>query len=95
MILSQHVLGLPFFLELGPVYLFFFLDDFVRDLFPLDVERVGRGDLHGDLFDQRLEIFGAGDEVRLAVDFDEHAELPAGMDIGSRPGPASPCGRLS
>jgi hypothetical protein len=39
--------------------------------------------VHGDVLEQRLEVVGAGDEVGLAVDFEQHADLAAGVDVGA------------
>src|SRR6476659_129783 len=39
------------------------------------------GDLHRDVVRERLEGIGAGDEVGLAVDFDDHTYAPAGVDV--------------
>ena len=30
-----------------------------------------------------LKVFGEGNEVALAVDFEQHADLAAGVDVGS------------
>ncbi len=45
--------------------------------------RAGGGDLQGDFLEQRLEVVGARDEVRLAVELDEHADLAAHVDVGA------------
>ena len=39
--------------------------------------------MHGDVLEQLLEVLGAGHEVGLAVELDEHADLAAGVDVGS------------
>ena len=59
------------------------LEDCGGDVFAADELRVGRGDLHGDVVHQFLELVGAGHEVGFAVDFDHHAELRAGVDVAA------------
>src|SRR5262249_30469406 len=39
------------------------------------------GDVEGDVADELLEVLVARDEVRLAVDLHQHADLAAGMDV--------------
>ena len=39
--------------------------------------------MHGDVLEQLLEVVGAGDEVGLAVELEEDADLAAGVDVGS------------
>src|SRR5271154_2078379 len=39
--------------------------------------------MHGDVVRNLLESVGACHEVRLAVDFDEHADLAAGVDVAT------------
>ena len=53
------------------------------DLLAAHEARVGGGDVHGDVAHQRLELVGAGHEVGLAVDLDQHADLAAGVDVGA------------
>ena len=47
------------------------------------VLRVGGRDLQGNFLEQGLEVVGARDEVRLAVELDEHADLAAHVDVGA------------
>ncbi len=56
-------------------------DDFGRDALAIQVDRLHRGDVHRDVAAQLDETFVARDEVGLAVDLDEHADLAAGMDV--------------
>ena len=51
------------------------------DLLLGDVERVGRRDLQGNLARELLEVVVAGDEVGLAVDLHEHADLAGRVDV--------------
>ena len=53
-----------------------------RDLLGGDVARRGCGDVQGDLVGERLEVLVAGDEVRLALDFDHRADPVVGVDVG-------------
>ena len=52
-----------------------------RDPVDVDVQRREAGDLHGEVADELLELVGAGHEVGLAVDLDEHADAAAGVDV--------------
>src|SRR5690606_14494690 len=54
-----------------------------RHVFAAGPRGVGRGHLQGDLLQERLEVLGARDEVGLAVEFDEHADLAPGVDVGA------------
>ncbi len=53
------------------------------DVVAADEARVDGGDVHGDVAEQLLEVVGAGDEVGLAVELEEDADLSAGVDVGS------------
>src|SRR5918995_2836347 len=44
--------------------------------------RRGGGDVQRDLAGERREVLVAGDEVRVAVDLDQHADLAVGVDVG-------------
>src|SRR3954451_1113944 len=46
-----------------------------------DVERVGGSDVQRHLPRELLELVGAGHEVGLAVDLDQHSDLAAGVDV--------------
>src|SRR3954451_19346412 len=55
----------------------------LRDLLLGDVLHLRRGgDVHRDVTREVLEVVVAGDEVRVAVDLDEHADLAVGVDVG-------------
>src|SRR5262249_20164550 len=45
--------------------------------------RRGGRDLHAEVLHQLLELRGLRDEVGLAVDLDQDADLAAGMDVGA------------
>ena len=47
----------------------------------VDGDRSGAGDVQRDLLREILEVVGARDEVRLAVDLDQHADLAVVMDV--------------
>ena len=49
----------------------------------VDVLRAQAGDLDRQVLDELLELLGAGDEVGLAVDLDEHADPAAGVDVAA------------
>ena len=75
--------GLPEAGSLRAVDLLLALDVRGGDVLAANVARVGSGDVHGDVAEQLLEVRGAGDEVGLAVELDEDADLSAGVDVGS------------
>src|SRR5215469_13094576 len=57
-----------------------------RDVFLANVLRVAGRDVHGDIVHQFFEVFGASDEIALAVDLNQHADLASGMNVaGDRP----------
>src|SRR5215218_2549200 len=62
-------------LGLGGVDLALLLEHVVGHVLAAQVRRVGDGDVQGDLVGESLELVGLGDEVGLAVELDEHAEL--------------------
>src|SRR6185437_7288991 len=53
------------------------------DAFAVEVAGAGGRHVHGQIVDELLKFVGAGDEVALAGDFDQHAELAAGVNIGA------------
>src|SRR5581483_10144654 len=60
--------------------------DLVHDLFgghvlPPDVTWTRGGNLHRDVFEQRLEFRRARDEIRLAVQLDHDTDLAASVDV--------------
>src|SRR3954447_7886235 len=52
------------------------------DLLLGDVERLGGGDVQRDVAGEGGEVLVARDEVGVAVELDEHADLAVGVDIG-------------
>src|SRR4051812_16247842 len=52
-----------------------------RDVLGVDVDGSESRDLDREVAHQLLELVRARHEVRLAVDLDEHADAPAGMDV--------------
>src|SRR5579885_160584 len=68
------------------------LKDFRRHVFAPDKFGVRGANLHCQVMDQLLELRIAGHEIRLAVDFDDHADLTPGMNVAAdktfRCGPA-------
>src|SRR4051812_38701631 len=52
------------------------------DLLLGDVQRVHGGDVQGDVAREGREVLVARDEVGVAVDLDEHADLAVGVDVG-------------
>src|SRR5215472_3450231 len=53
----------------------------VRHVFFADVFRIAGCDVHRNIVQQLLEVLGARHEVALAVYFDEHTNLAAGVDV--------------
>ena len=56
-------------------------------IFLADELRIGRGDLHGQVVHQFLEIVGARHEIGLAVDFHQHAQLRRRGECSCRSAP--------
>src|SRR4051794_8753235 len=54
----------------------------LRDLLLGHIERLGGGDVQGDVADEGDEVLVARDEVGVAVDLDERADLAVGVDVG-------------
>ena len=79
--LLDHVGGLAGGGGLRAVDVLLLLECFGSDIFLADELGVAGGDVHGDVVHQFLEVVGAGDEVALAVDLDQHADLAAGVDV--------------
>ena len=51
------------------------------NLFAADAGRISSGNLHCDILGEVYEILGLGNEVGLAVYFNENANLAAGVDV--------------
>src|SRR5271170_7255548 len=68
---------------LGAVDVLLALEVGFGDVFAADKARVDGSDVHGDVAEELLEVVGAGYEVGLAVEFEENADLAAGVDVGS------------
>src|ERR1035437_5266426 len=49
----------------------------------LHIARVAGRDVHRDVLEQLLEVLGAGHEVALAIQFEQYADLAAGVNIGA------------
>src|SRR5215510_3967009 len=81
--LVEHLRRLLLVGQLTPVDLALLLDHLARDVFPCDVGRIRRRDLHPEILHEILEGVGTRDEVRLAVDLDQHPELGAVVEVGA------------
>src|SRR5581483_822667 len=62
---------------------FFLVELRRRHFLAPQVARIGRGDLHRDVFEQGLKFRRARNEVGLAVDLHQHADLAARMNVRS------------
>src|SRR5712692_3641243 len=58
-----------------------FVQDGGRNLFARNITRLGRGDVHRDVLNQLVKLFAPCDEIRLAVYFDQHADLAAHVNV--------------
>src|ERR1700719_2206075 len=67
--------------RLSGVNFAFFLKHLRRHVFPPNVARVNRGDVHGHVVAELPEGVGAGHEIAFAVDLDDHADFSAGVNI--------------
>src|SRR5207302_931155 len=74
--------GLAQLLRLASVDFQFLVDQGLWDVFPPDVQGLGRGDLEGQVADQGLKFVVAGHEIGFAIDLDQHPHLAAGVDVG-------------
>ena len=72
---------MPVCCRLRAIDVLLLLEGFRSDIFLADEARIGGGDVHGDVVHQALEVVGASDEVALAVDLDQHADLASGVDV--------------
>src|SRR5689334_11368651 len=68
---------------LGAIDFLFALHVLGGDILFADVAGIGRSDVHRDVLEQLLKILGAGDKVGFAIQFDEHADLAAGVNVGA------------
>src|SRR5215469_16283242 len=81
--LLDDLLWLPSGARLGAVNLAFLLQHFRSHISSADVAGIDGGDVHGHVMAKILEGFGSRDEVALAIDLDDHADLPARMNVVS------------
>src|SRR5436190_7331672 len=81
--LVDDLLGFAFGQRPGALYVFLFLERRGRHVFLADKLRVGGRDVHGEVVHQALEIVGARHEIRFAVHFHQHTELPAMVNIAA------------
>ena len=81
--LVDNFSGLPSALARSRAISFSFSRIAAGNVFPAQIARVGRRDVHGDVVHQFLEIVGPRHEIGFAVDFHHHAQLPAGVNVGS------------
>src|SRR5690606_9908561 len=65
----------------GPQDAALLLEHALRHVFTRDVQRLGGGNMHRQIPHELLENRVARDEIRLAVDFDQDADAPAGVDV--------------
>src|ERR1700722_13383782 len=65
----------------GALNILLFFERFSGHVFASQVLRIGRGDLHRQVFHQFLKIVGASHEVRLTVDFYQYPELSARVNV--------------
>src|ERR1700677_4053186 len=53
------------------------------DVLAANIARISGRDMHRDVLQQLLKILRPGNKVALAVDFDQHTDLAAGMNVGA------------
>src|SRR5581483_1034054 len=80
--------------SLGAVDFFFALEISCGHIFPANELRIAGGNVHGNIVHQLLELFGAGNEVTLAVDLKQHPDLAASMNVAGDRAFASHASRL-
>ena len=69
--------------RLGFIDFALFLQHFGRYFFAADIARIERGDVHGDIVRKLLEGVGAGHKVGFAIDFHQHADFSAGVNVAA------------
>src|SRR5919109_1985059 len=95
--LADHVVRLVLFAGLGLEYAPLRLTDLARDFIGRDVEgrRWRPGYVKSDLARELLELRRPGDEIGLAADLDQDADLAGGVDVGgNQPLPGGPAAAL-
>src|SRR5450756_3230863 len=80
--LLPDLLRLLLRLELNAVETLLMLDDVRRNVLRTNEGRIRGGDLYRNLLAQTLEIPGLGDEIGLAVQLDQDAQLATSVYIG-------------
>src|ERR1700679_580032 len=81
--LLDHRRRLPGGRSLRTVNVLLPLQILVGHILPADVPGIGRRDVHGDILEQLLEVLRARYKIALAVDFNQHADLAASVNIGA------------
>src|SRR5215471_13766614 len=81
----DHLLGdmlrLPARNRLRKIDFLFARIGFGRNVLFANELRIARRNVHGDVVYQFLEVLGASDEIALAVDLHQHADLSPGVDV--------------
>ena len=72
--------GLPESCSLRAIDVLLALEIGLGDIFLADKLRIAGRNVHGDIVNQFFEIVGAGHKIALAVHFDQHADLTAGVN---------------
>src|SRR5690606_19632916 len=80
--LVDDALGLAFIESRGPVDAPLLLQHRRRHVLTGHILGASRRHLHGQVASQLAELLRRGDEVRFAVDLDQHTDAAAGMDVG-------------
>src|SRR2546430_6846202 len=81
--LATDVLGFLLLGDLGLVDLALPLQQLCGQILDPHREWVGRGDVHGQVAGERLEVFGTSHEVRFAVELDQHTQPAVVVDVGA------------
>ena len=77
----DHLLRLAGGACLGAINLALALEHFRGYVFPANVAGIHRGNVHGHIVAELLERVGTRNEIAFAVDFDDHADFSAGMNV--------------
>ncbi len=86
--------GLPLAMACAQIDVFFAREVCRRYVFLAHKLRIAGRNVHGDVVHEFLEVLGAGHEIAFAVDFDQHADLAAGVDVVADRAFAGHAGRL-
>jgi len=79
--LLDDLLGLAGGACLGAINLALLFEHLWGHIFAADIAGIDGGDMHGHVVAKILEGLGTGDEIAFAINFDDHADFSARMNV--------------